>query len=275
MCFITKNVIFLHTFYIHPVYPKASIFPILFLPFLMQRDLLRASTSRVVLIKSGKGTRTRRLGWAGWVHSSTVSCSHAPLPSTSSPISPTSASPTAPTSPPPPHFTSPISSAIPTTPTNPSAPSSPSSSPTPPTSPTYPPPPPTISSLPPPPPTSTTYPPPPPPPPTTTSPSSICSMDNCPPNVQPVASFHFLRFPTILKFAQFVNDAPLFVMFNFFSLSRRRFINKNFQFLSCSLRVKKLICYGEPANKRILYGQVVPSALTLSKCDNFDPQKRA
>ena len=65
MCFITKNVIFLHTFYIHPVYPKASIFPILFLPFLMQRDLLRASTSRVVLIKSGKGTRTRRLGWAG------------------------------------------------------------------------------------------------------------------------------------------------------------------------------------------------------------------
>ena len=65
MCFITKNVIFLHTFYIHPVYPKASIFPTLFLPFLMQRDLLRASTSRVVLIKSGKGTRTRRLGWAG------------------------------------------------------------------------------------------------------------------------------------------------------------------------------------------------------------------
>ena len=105
--------------------------------------------------------------------------------------------------------------------------------------------------------------------------SSICSMDNCPPNVQPVASFHFLRFPTILKFAQFVNDAPLFVMFNFLSLSRRRFINKNFQFLSCSLRVKKLICYGEPANKRILYGQVAPSALTVSKCDNFDPQKRA
>ena len=169
MCFITKNVIFLHTFYIHPVYPKASIFPILFLPFLMQRDLLRASTSRVVLIKSGKGTRTRRLGWAGWVHSSTVSCSLAPLPSTSSPISPTSASPTAPTSPPPPHFTSPISSAIPTTPTNPSAPSSPSSSQTPPNPPTYPPPPPTISSLPPPPPTSTTYPPPPPPPPTTTT----------------------------------------------------------------------------------------------------------
>ena len=60
--------------------------------------------------------------------------------------------------------------------------------------------------------------------------SSICSMDNCPPNVQPVASFHFLRFPTILKFAQFVNDAPLFAMFNFFSLSRRRFINNNFQF---------------------------------------------
>ena len=175
MCFITKNVIFLHTFYIHPVYPKASIIRILFLPFLMQSDLLRASTSRVVLIKSGKGTRTRRLGWAGWVHSSTVSCSLAPLPSTSSPISPTSASPTAPTSPPPPHFTSPISSAIPTTPTNPSAPSSPSSSPTPPNPPTYPPPPPTISSLPPPPPTSTTYPPPPPPPPTTTTSSSFAT----------------------------------------------------------------------------------------------------
>ena len=85
--------------------------------------------------------------------------------------------------------------------------------------------------------------------------SSICSMDNCPPNVQPVASFHFLRFPTILKFAQFVNDAPLFAMFNFFLYLVVDSSTKISNLKSYSLRVKKLICYGEPANKRILYGQ--------------------
>ena len=208
MCFITKNVIFLHTFYLHPVYPKASIFPTLFVPFPMQKYLLRASTSRVVLIKSGKGTRTRRLSWAGRVHSSTVSCSLAPLPSTSSPISPTSASPTAPTSPPPPPFTSPISPTIPTTPTNPSAPSSPFPSPTPPTSPTYPPPPTTIFSLPPPPPTSTTTSP-------STSPSSAAwtiALQMC----SPLLRFTFCAFQPFSNLHSLLNDAPPFAMFNFF-----------------------------------------------------------